>query len=34
METLVLTVGFTIVFGGIIYVVIDMLKHFDNKLPH
>ena len=31
METLALTIGFVIVFGGISYVVLDMLKHFDNK---
>ena len=31
METIVLTIGFVIVFGGIGYAVIDMINHFDNK---
>ena len=34
METLVLIVGFIIVCGGIGYTVVDMLKHFDNKVQH
>jgi hypothetical protein len=34
METLVLTIAFIIVFGGIGYVVIDTLKHFSNKKAH
>jgi hypothetical protein len=34
METLVLTLGFIIVFGGIGYAVIDMIKHFDKKVQN
>ena len=34
METIVLTLGFIIVFGGIGYAVVDMIKHFDNKAHH
>lgn len=32
METLILILGFIIVFGGIGYAVVDMMKHFDKKL--
>lgn len=31
METLALVAGFVIVFGGVGYVIFDMLKHFDKK---
>jgi hypothetical protein len=34
METVVLMIGFIIVFGGIGYAVVDMIKHFDNKKVH
>ncbi len=34
METIVLVIGFLIVSGGIGYVILDMLKHFDNKIHH
>ena len=31
MESLILIVGFIIVFGGIGYAVLDSLKHFTTK---
>ena len=34
MEDFVLVISFLIVFGGIGYALLDMLKHFDNKAPH
>gem|GEM_PF-5904926 len=34
MESLVLILGFIIVFGGTSYVVVDILKHFDKKVYH
>ena len=35
METLVLIIGFIIVFGGIGYAVYDSLSHFsNNKVQH
>ena len=32
METIVLIVGFIIVFGGIGYTVIDSVNHFSSKV--
>lgn len=32
METIALIIGFSIVFGGLSYVVVDMLKRFDGKV--
>jgi len=34
METIILTLAFVIVFGGIGYVVFDTLRHFSGKKPH
>jgi hypothetical protein len=34
MEIIVLILGFTIVFGGIGYAIMDTIKHFDNKKAH
>jgi len=34
MENLALVIGFVIVFGGLGYIVLDTLKHFDKKVPH
>ena len=34
MESLILIVGFIIVFGGIGYSVYDSLNHFNNKVKH
>ncbi len=31
MESLVLVLGFVIVFGGIGYSILDSVKHFNNK---
>ena len=34
MQSLILIIGFVIVFGGIGYILSDTLKHFDKKITH